>query len=154
MMLHLQFLFPAFFFLAGPLGRVFAQIQSGVIEFHGSGSSVGSRCIWNVLETLSGQTKLATRGTYRSTGSGTGVSEFMGNVTHPFGDFASSDYPLSKEKFDELASAGVGIVHLPVIMGAVGVFHSVPLVQGEVAVDLNLTSCLVARIYSGDIDDW
>jgi len=121
------------------------------IQFHGSGSSVGSRCFWHILETMSEQTKVPIRATYRSTGSGTGEVEFMGNITYPFNDFGSADYPLAKEKYNELQAAGEEMIHLPVIMGAMAVFHSVPTNSRE---DLNLTSCLVARIYKGDIVDW
>lgn len=155
MMLRLHLLLPTLYLLGASFVHVSGQVQSGVVEFHASGSSVGSRCFWHVLETLSGQTKISTRGTYRSTGSGTGVSEFIGNVTDPFNDFASSDYPLPKEQYDQLTAAGKDIIHLPVVMGAVGVFHSVPLQNADSAVvNLNLTSCLVARIYSGEIEDW
>jgi ABC-type phosphate transport system substrate-binding protein len=104
-----------------------------------------------------GMFKLPNWTTYRSTSSGPGQAEFMGNITHPFIHFASSDYPLPKEKYDVLKNAGKEIIHLPVLTGAIGIFHSVPLLKHEdqhVALDLNLTSCLVARIYKGEIEDW
>lgn len=81
----------------------------------------------------------------------------MGNITHPFTHFASADYPLPKEQFDQLSNAGQGMIHLPVLMGAVGIFHSVPLQKHDPLkepANLNLTSCLVARIYKGEITDW
>ncbi len=125
--------------------------RNEVIQFHGSGSTVGSRCIWHILETMGEQTKVPMRATYRSTGSGTGEEEFMGNITYSYNDFGSSDYPLPKEQFELLQDAGQEMIHLPVIMGAMAVFHSVPM---NSASDLNLTSCLVARIYQGEITDW
>lgn len=153
--LHHHLLLPTLYLLGlNHVGVVQGQQQSGDVSFHGSGSSVGSRCFWHVLETLRGQTKISTRGTYRSTGSGAGVTEFLGNITHPFNDFASADYPLHKEQYDQLAAAGQGVVHLPVVMGAVGVFHAVPLQNMDAAMNLNLTSCLVARIFNGEIEDW
>jgi len=103
------------------------------------------------------QTKIPTWMTYRSTSSGPGQEEFMGNITHPFTHFASSDYPLPKQLYNSLHSAGKEMIHLPVLVGAIGVFHSVPLKQPNgplEMIDLNLTSCLVARIYQGDITDW
>jgi ABC-type phosphate transport system substrate-binding protein len=135
------------------LGQQDAELSS-IIQIHGSGSSATRRCFWHVMETLGGQTKIPSRGTYRSIGSGEGVTEFMGNITHPQIDFGSADYPLPKENFDALTNAGVEIVHLPVVMGAVAVFHSLPLVKDSAATHLNLTSCLVARMYKGEITDW
>ena len=135
---------------------VLAQEDGGssVIQFHGSGSSASRRCFWHVMEQLAGQTKLVTRGTYRSTGSGTGAKEFIGNITYPYNDFGSADYPLPKEDYDNLTSASIEMVHLPVVMGAVAVFHSIPVVKDIAGTDFNLTSCLVARIYQGEIEDW
>jgi ABC-type phosphate transport system substrate-binding protein len=154
MMFRLHLLFSTVFLLAGSLNHVSGQGQSGLVQFHGSGSSVGSRCFWHILETLSGQTKISIRATYRSTGSGDGVTEFMGNITNPFNDFGSADYPLPKEQYDQLRNTGQEIIHLPVVMGAVGLFHTVPLQNMDATTNLNLTSCLVARIYSGEIEDW
>lgn len=128
--------------------------QQDAVQIHGSGSSATRRCFWHVMETMSGQTKIPIRGTYRSTGSGTGVKEFIGNVTRPYNHFGSSDYPLPKENFEALANAGVEMVHLPVVMGAVAVFHSLPLAKEDASTNLNLTSCLIARIYKGEIEDW
>lgn len=139
-----------------------AQDTSGVVHFHGSGSSAGSGCLWHMVESMSVQTKIPTWATYRSIGSGSGVKEFVGNITHPYSDFGSSDYPLPKEHFESLSAAGKEMVHLPVVMGSVGIFHSVPVVQDDIipsgsedeVLSVNLTSCLVARIYNGDVDDW
>jgi ABC-type phosphate transport system substrate-binding protein len=136
------------------LGQGNDDLSSTIVQIHGSGSSATQRCFWHVMETLGGQTKITTRGTYRSVGSGAGVREFMGNITHPQNYFGSSDYPLPKENFDTLTNAGAEMVHLPVVMGAVAVFHSLPLVKQDDATKLNLTSCLIARMYKGEITDW
>jgi len=98
--------------------------------------------------------KLPTRMTYRAVGSSTGQKEFIGNTTfYPSNAFGSGDIPISTAKFDELQAANVGIVHLPVVLGAISLFHSVPNVpQGESG--LNLTSCLIARIFKREITDW
>jgi ABC-type phosphate transport system substrate-binding protein len=133
----------------------FVDAQSGgsSIQIHGSGSSAISRCAWHVMETLSSRTKIPVRATYRSVGSGTGQKELVGNITHPFTDFSSSDNPLTKERYDSLNDAGAELIHLPVVMGAIALFHSVGIGEDS-NIHLNLTSCLVARIFKGEIDDW
>lgn len=127
--------------------------SAGTIQIHGSGSSAISRCAWHVMETLTSRTKIPVRATYRSVGSGTGQKELVGNITHPYTDFASSDNPLTKERYDAMNAAGAEVVHLPFVMGAIALFHSVD-VGGDSNIHLNLTSCLVARIFKGEIDDW
>lgn len=135
---------------------VAGQQDDSIVQFHGSGTSNPDRCYWHVIETMSAQTKVPSWITYRSTSSGPGQTEFMGNVTHPFTHFASSDYPLPGDLYQTLKDAGKEMIHLPVLMGAIGIFHSVPLQQQDAlqTSDLNLTSCLVARIYQGEITDW
>lgn len=139
------------------------QGSNGAIQFHGSGSSVMSQCAWHVVETLTSRTKIPVRATYRSIGSGGGQRELMGNTSHPYSDFAASDNPLTQERYAELQANGEEVVHLPVIMGAMAVFHSVEEEESEQdsstsfvngGHNLNLTSCLIARIYKGEIDDW
>ena len=106
------------------------------------------------------QTKIPTRMTYRAISSGPGIEDFIGNITHPFSDFGSSEYPLSSEQYNELKNASEEVVHLPVLMSAIGVFHSIPLQQANNdrsllrTTHMNLTSCLVARIFQGEIEDW
>jgi phosphate transport system substrate-binding protein len=51
-----------------------------------------------------------------------------------------------------LDNRGTEIVHIPVLLGAIGVFHSVPIDDDQI--NLNLTACLLARIYSFEIRDW
>ena len=46
-------------------------------------------------------------------------------------------------------------MHLPVVLGAISLFHSVPNVpQGEGGGGLNLTGCIIARIFKREIKDW
>ena len=84
--------------------------------------------------------------TYRGVGSGTGQEEFVGNVTQPDNDFASGDIPLSQEFFD-LFDAG-SVLHLPIVLGAISFFHSVPTAQ------LSLTPCVLAKIFLREITEW
>jgi len=124
------------------------------IQIHGSGSSVLSRCTWHVMELLTSRAKIPIRATYRSVGSGTGQTELVGNTTHPYSDFSASDVPLTKERYELVTAKGDGVIHLPVVMGAIALFHSIDLDGSMTDIHVNLTGCLVARIFKGDIDAW
>jgi ABC-type phosphate transport system substrate-binding protein len=56
---------------------------------------------------------------------------------------------MDADRFSQLNDVGIEMIHLPVLLGAVSFFHSVPGVE-----KLNLTSCLLARIFSRDITSW
>ena len=43
-------------------------------------------------------------------------------------------------------------VHIPLALGAIGVFHSVP--TGEIGGSLKLDACLLAKIFSGQVETW
>ena len=86
--------------------------------------------------------------TYRGVGSSTGQAEFLGNVTFPDNDFASGDIPISEEDYAQFPSGS--IIHLPIVFGAISFFHSVP--TGETK--LNLTPCVLAKIFKRDITSW
>eukprot|EP00522_Entomoneis_paludosa_P006891 CAMPEP_0172439606 /NCGR_PEP_ID=MMETSP1065-20121228/528_1 /TAXON_ID=265537 /ORGANISM="Amphiprora paludosa, Strain CCMP125" /LENGTH=470 /DNA_ID=CAMNT_0013188309 /DNA_START=59 /DNA_END=1471 /DNA_ORIENTATION=- len=121
------------------------------VEVHGSGTTNPSKCYWAVMEQMMAQTKENTHMTYRAVGSTTGYAEFINEYSEdgPANDFASGDLPLNKTVYDNFDGAGVGLVHLPVLLGAVSIFHSVKQVER-----LNLTPCLLARIFSLDITEW
>eukprot|EP00934_Nitzschia_sp_Nitz4_P003982 Nitzschia sp. Nitz4//scaffold216_size36101//28990//30714//NITZ4_007785-RA/size36101-snap-gene-0.19-mRNA-1//-1//CDS//3329542206//3972//frame0 len=125
--------------------------QFPFVQVHGSGTSNPARCFWHVLEEMQVQSKIPTKLTYRSTASGNGISDFIGNITTPNNDFASGDIPFTAENYKLLTDAGVEMLHLPVLLGAVGVFHTVPVKTGHT---LNMTACLLARIFNGEITDW
>ena len=144
--------------LAGSFQQVAAE-TSEVLGFHGSGSTAISNCMWYTMQSLNFQTKIATYTTYRAVGSGTGISEFMGNITHSYNDFGCADFPLPKQDYDTLQNASQGMIHIPLVMGSVGVFNSLPIQQPDASstaqqLNVNLTGCLVARIYQGEILDW
>lgn len=91
--------------------------------------------------------------TYRAVGSSTGILDFVGDLTDgtlvPRNDFGSGDIPLSTDEYDELSNLGIAMLHLPVVLGAISLFHSVPNVP-----DLNLDSCIIAKIFDRTITDW
>ena len=86
---------------------------------------------------------------YTSSGSGAGVSEFIGAQT----DFAGSDSPLSAEKGEvEKAKArcsGADAWNLPVVFGPIAVTYNVPGVDG-VALD----GPTLAKIFNGAVTTW
>jgi ABC-type phosphate transport system substrate-binding protein len=119
-----------------------------IVQVHGTGTSNPSKCFWHILEEMETQSKIPTKMTYRSTSSGPGQEDFIGNITHPYADFSSGDYPFTNEQYEALLANGVEMLHLPALMGALGVFHSVPVKDGY---HLNLTACIIASIYKLDI---
>merc|ERR1719203_501563 len=88
--------------------------------------------------------------TYRAVGSSTGQYEFMGvNNTGNFSyvnmnDFGSGDIPLPTESYNALQKAGKGMVHLPILMGAISFFHSVPGVGSD---RVSLDACTLAKVF-------
>ena len=107
------------------------------------------------MDLLTDQTKLPARMTYRAVGSSTGQAEFRGNnVTFvPQNDFGSGDIPITSADYALFQANNISVVHLPVLVGAISLFHSIPNVpSGDDG--LNLTSCLIAKIFSLEITDW
>ena len=130
--------------------------HEGVLSVHGSGTTNPSKCYWKIMQQIMDRTKGAVRLTYRAVGSSTGQAEFIGadNDYTPYNDFGSGDIPISTEDYNALTTAGVEFVHLPVVLGAISLFHSVPGVSREDGKGLNLTACVIARIFKRDITTW
>uniref|UniRef100_A0A7S3L500 PBP domain-containing protein n=1 Tax=Amphora coffeiformis TaxID=265554 RepID=A0A7S3L500_9STRA len=121
-----------------------------VLNIHGSGTTNPSKCIWAIMEDFMDQSKHPIRMTYRAVGSGTGIAEFInGNSSVPAADFGSGDLPLPKDAYDGLIANNVGVLHLPILLSAVSVFHNVPGLEV-----LDLDACLLARIFSRKIKSW
>jgi phosphate transport system substrate-binding protein len=86
---------------------------------------------------------------YTSSGSGAGVSEFIGGQT----DFGGSDSPLSAEKgeYDKAKQrcGGADAWNLPTVFGPIAVTYNMPGVDG-----LALDGPTVAKIFNGTITTW
>lgn len=119
-----------------------------VISLHGSGTTNPSKCYWTIMDQIMIQTKLPTRLTYRAVGSSTGQAEFIGDGINSDNMFGSGDIPISQESYDSLPADS--ILHLPVVLGAITFFHSVPTGNQK----LNLSPCILAKILKRDITDW
>lgn len=62
--------------------------------------------------------------------------------------------PLSYSDYVALTQdAGIEIIQLPVLLSATAIFHSIA-APNDGAPDVNLTSCMLARIFKRDIVDW
>ncbi len=85
---------------------------------------------------------------YTSSGSGAGVSEFIGGQT----DFGGSDSPLNESK-GEIAKAaercGSPALNLPTVFGPIAVTYNVAGVDGLV-----LDGATVAKIFNGAVKTW
>ena len=79
---------------------------------------------------------------YNPTGSGTGQEQFFTKVV----DFAASDPPISKAKWEEWKGK---FVQMPFVIGAVVVTYNLPGAEG-----LKLDAETIALIYKGEIQYW
>ncbi|CAB9524517.1 Inherit from COG: phosphate abc transporter [Seminavis robusta] len=133
------------------LHGVLVDATDSVLGVHGSGTSNPARCYGSVIEELQARSKVPLRMTYRSVGSSIGLEEFVNefNPLRSADDFGSGEIPLSTEQWQTFQDANVTVMQLPTLFGAVSFFHSVPDMP-----NLNLTSCLLARIFMRDIKDW
>ena len=124
------------------------------VELHGSGTTNPSKAIWAAIEQLTARANPEVHITYRAVGSGTGQKEFGGwsntPPNTPYTMFGSGDIPFSKEDFDTMKAAGREPLQVPFVIGAVSFFHSLPGLQSG----LNMTSCLLADIFSTRITKW
>lgn len=130
------------------------------VGLHGSGSTLAAPCFRRVMSKFDDQIRLQTKLTYRAVGSGTGIREFLGNVPQatdpdafvPYTDFGAGDVPISSSDRTEALLRGIEFVQLPFALTTTSFFYNVPgLAASE---PLNLTPCLLARIFSADITVW
>jgi ABC-type phosphate transport system substrate-binding protein len=131
---------------------------SDVYELHGSGTSNPSKCYWSIMETLREQSDVPLHLTYRAVGSTQGIAEFtalFGNSSSTIvPKFGSGDIPLktvdyAKTTTDGTATGTSQMYHLPVLIGAISFFHSVPDIE-----DLQLNACILSQIYQLQITSW
>merc|ERR1719291_808947 len=129
--------------------------SGAVAQLHGSGTTNPSKLFWKIMDLFEERTKMPTYMTYRGVGSSTGQYEFIGETNPvgantPYNDFGSGDIPMSSANYAKLTTP---MVHIPFVMGAIAIFHSVPAsMNGGQAIKLN--SCLLAKIFSRQITTW
>ncbi|CAB9526249.1 Phosphate-binding protein PstS [Seminavis robusta] len=117
------------------------------LSIHGSGTTNPAQCYWSVMEKMETRAKIPVQMTYRAIGSSSGQAEFSESdpiVSH----FGSGDIPLRMDRYQDLSAAET-VLQLPVFVGAVSFYHSLPNTPA-----LNLTACALARIFTGEITSW
>jgi ABC-type phosphate transport system substrate-binding protein len=127
------------------------------IPLHGSGTTNPSKCYWQLMDQLMERSRAATRMTYRAVGSSTGGAEFVGDAASSFeayAHFGSGDIPLSASLYQTLQDNNKVALQIPLVVGAISVFHSVPGLPSEGADGLHLSACLLAKIFKRNITVW
>jgi len=127
----------------------------GIVALHGSGTTNPKNWFAKAMKLLETRARAPLHLTYRAVGSSTGQAEFVGNADNgyqSYNHFSAGDIPMSEDNYQKL-TAGKEMVHLPFALGAIGIFHNVPAsVRGNT--DIQLTACLLARVFNGDITTW
>jgi len=145
--------------LASVLERVTSLESSlndyGIVPLHGSGTTNPKNWFAKAMGLMEERARVPMILTYRAVGSSTGQKEFLGNAASGFtsySHFGAGDIPMSQDRYGQLTaqSPPAHMVHLPFALGAIGIFHSVPMASG----DLQLDACLLAKIFSGAIRTW
>ncbi|CAB9498435.1 binding protein PstS 3 [Seminavis robusta] len=122
--------------------------EQPVLTIHGSGTTNPSKCYWHIMDKMEARAKAPLHMTYRAIGSSSGQAEFTPSDPKPLTYFGSGDIPLKSDIYDGL-SATETVLQLPVFVGAVSFFHSVPNTP-----TLNLTACTLAKIMNREITNW
>jgi len=129
---------------------------AALVELHGSGTTNPKKLIWRVIDKFTSESKTPLRITYRAVGSGTGQSEFMGEANPagaftPYSDFGAGDMPIPTADYDKYAAdgGGIGVLHVPFVLGAMSFFHHVPGTAGFQA-----DGCLLAKIFKREVTVW
>ena len=129
----------------------------GEVELlHGAGTSNPSKLFWQAMSLITERSRLPLLMTYRKVGSSTGQKEFVGDTNgyKALNHFGAGDIPMTASRYASVTSNGREMIHVPFAMGGIGVFHHVPESNLGDNGELDLTPCLLARIFSRDITTW
>lgn len=139
--------------LSSRIGSI--EILPKTIQLYGSGTTNPSKLIWQVLDLFQAESPLPLTLSYRAVGSSTGQKEFLGadNNNISYTHFGAGDIPMSSSRYAYLNSTGRTMVHVPFVLGAIGIFHSVPAAMLGGA-PLVLPPCLLAKIFSRQVTMW
>ncbi len=80
---------------------------------------------------------------YQSIGSGGGIRQVVARTV----DFGASDVPMTDQ---EIASAGMPVLHIPTVIGAVAITYNLP----GLSRPLNLSPDVIADIFLGTVRRW
>jgi ABC-type phosphate transport system substrate-binding protein len=113
---------------------------STVLSLHGSGTTNPKKLHWELMSRMEAMAGLPVELSYRAIGSSSGKVEFLANASA----FGCAEIPvLESEKL-----AGQAVLQLPLVLGAMSVFHHTG------STSLELTPCMLARIFSRQITRW
>lgn len=68
--------------------------------------------------------------------------------------FGAGDIPMTSSRYNEVISHGREMIHVPFAMGGIAIFHSVPAANLGTNGELDLSGCLLAKIFSREIKTW
>ena len=87
-----------------------------------------------------------------------GQFEFVGELNTPawtrYNDFGSGDIPMKKTYYDALKAQTRSMVHIPIAIGGIGIFHSVPTAALPTAGRIHLSGCVLAKVFARIITTW
>ncbi|CAK9104350.1 Phosphate-binding protein PstS (PBP) [Durusdinium trenchii] len=132
--------------------------EYGIVPLHGSGTTNTKNWFAKAMKLMEERARVPLFLTYRAVGSGTGQKEFVGNAANmykSYSHFGAGDIPMSSTHYGTLMgqSPPESMVHIPLALGAIAVFHSVP--SSEIGgASLKLDACLLAKIFSGKVTTW
>jgi ABC-type phosphate transport system substrate-binding protein len=144
------------------IGSLMAPLTiAGYAQVHGSGTTNPQNCFALIMQQFQDRTKLPIKMTYRGVGTETGQAEFLGvnnngsSTYIPYTDFGCGDLPLSTTQYTSAVQATGDnvVIQLPFLLGAVSFFHNIPNVT-SISRGLNMTGCLLARIFTRNITTW
>ena len=71
-----------------------------------------------------------------------------------YNDFGAGDIPIPTADRDAYFAKGIEFVQLPFVLSAVTFFHNIPGVPASGDSQLQMTACLLARVFKRDITAW
>ena len=66
----------------------------------------------------------------------------------------SGDIPLTQSYYNQLEDAGRTVAHFPFLLGAMSFFHNIPGLPISGVDGLNMTGCILAKIFKTTITTW
>jgi ABC-type phosphate transport system substrate-binding protein len=125
-----------------------ATSQESMATIRGSGSS--APCVGLVMDLIQDRSQVPTRLTYREIDNATAAqAEFVTSIANGSIDFGAGHHPLDSVTYQTLTQQGVAVLQFPHILSPVGLYHNIPGIG-----KLNLTSCLIAKIFTRRIKSW
>lgn len=141
-------------FMSGSKGVIQVMMdQLGNAQVHASGSFYPARWIDTAIHLLMIRSRMPTWMTYRVVGTGRAQEELMNvSLSYTAMDIMKvGDLPLTNDEWTTLNGPTLpGVMQVPLLVGAVGVFHNVPVPGSR----LQLSACLLGALLGANITSW